>query len=54
MQIPMPNKYLGCGYEGLGFCRNDGWIMENMDIGQGTHCTKMGGDSLAENTPNAL
>ena len=21
--------------------------------GQGTYCTKMGGDSLAENTPNA-
>jgi hypothetical protein len=35
---------------GLVFCRNNGWIME----GQVTHSTKMGADSLAENTPNAL
>ena len=27
--------------------------MENMDIGQGTHSTKMGADKLAENTQNA-
>ena len=27
--------------------------MENMDKGQGTHCTKMGADSLAQNTLNA-
>ena len=35
IQIPIPNKYhLGCGYKGLGFCRNNGWIMENMDMPQ--------------------
>jgi hypothetical protein len=28
-----PNKYLGCGYEGLVFCRNNGRLMENMDKG---------------------
>ena len=27
---PIPNKYLGCGYKGLVFCRNNGWLMENM------------------------
>ena len=27
------HKYLGCGYEGLLFCRNNGWIMQNMDKG---------------------
>ena len=27
--------------------------MNNGKHGQGTHCTKMGADSLAENTPNA-
>ena len=32
--------------KGLVLCRNNGWIMKNMDI------TKMGADSLAENTPN--
>ena len=27
-----PNpKYLGCGYKGLVFCRNNGWIMENIE-----------------------
>ena len=40
-------KYLGCGYKGLVFCRNNGWIMKDMD------CSKMGTESLAENTPNA-
>ena len=30
-QITTPNKYLGCWYNGLVFCRNNGWIMENMD-----------------------
>ena len=25
-QIPIPNKYLECGYKGLVFCRNNGWI----------------------------
>jgi hypothetical protein len=24
---------LGCGYKGLVVCRNNGWIMENMDKG---------------------
>ena len=28
--------------------------MEKMDKGLTVHCTKMGADSLAENTPNAL
>ena len=27
--------------------------MINVKHGQGTHCTKMGADELAENTPNA-
>ena len=31
--MPIPNKYLGCGYKGLVFCRNNGWLMENMDKG---------------------
>ena len=30
---PNPNKYLGFGYEGLVFCRNNGLLMENMDKG---------------------
>ena len=42
---------MGCGYKDWVFCRNNGWIMKNMD--KGTHCTQMGADSLAENTPNA-
>ena len=33
IQIQIANKYLGCGYKGLVFCRNNGWIMENMDKG---------------------
>ena len=32
-QIPIPNKYFGCGYKGLFFCRNNGWLMKNMDKG---------------------
>ena len=32
-QIPIPNKYLEFGYKGLVFCRNNGWLMENMDKG---------------------
>ena len=48
IQIKIPNKYLGCGYKGSVFCRNNSWIMENMDKGM-----RMGADSLAENTPNA-
>ena len=31
--VQIPNKYLGCGYKGLVFCRNNGRIMENMDKG---------------------
>ena len=27
------NKYLRCRFKGLVFCRNNGWIMENMDKG---------------------
>ena len=53
IQIQIPYKYLRCGCKGLGFCRNNGWVIENMDKAQGTHCTKMCADSLAENTPNA-
>ena len=33
IQIPIQNKCLGCGYKGLVFCRNNCWIMENMDKG---------------------
>ena len=33
VQIPIPNKYLGLGYKGLVFCRNNGWLMKNMDKG---------------------
>ena len=33
IQIPIPNKNLGFGYKGLVFCRNNGWLMENMDKG---------------------
>ena len=47
----MPNKYLGCGFKGFVFCRNNGWL--NGKHGQGTHSTKMGANSLAENTLNA-
>ena len=25
-------EYLGCGYKDLVFCRNKGWIIENMDM----------------------
>ena len=39
--------YFLCGCKGLVFCRNNG------KHGQGTHCTKMDTDSLAENTTNA-
>ena len=42
-----PKWIMGCGYKGLVFCRNSGWIMENMNKG-----LKMGADSLSENTPN--
>ena len=29
IQIPIPNRYLGFGYKGLVFCRNNGSLMEN-------------------------
>ena len=45
IQIPLPNKYLGVGYKGL-VCRNNGWIMENMD-------KELTVPKWAENTPNA-
>ena len=51
IQIPIPDKYLGCEYKGLDFCRNNGWLVENMD--KGLTVPKMGADSSAENTPNA-
>ena len=47
-----PNKYLGFGYNGLVFCRNNGSLMENMDKGLIVH-TKMSADKSFENTPNA-
>ena len=47
---PNPNRYLGFGYRGLVFCRNNNGIMENMDKGLST---KIGANKLAENTPNA-
>ena len=49
IQIPIPNIYLECGYKGLVFCKNNGWIFGKH--GQG--CTKMGANSSAENSPNA-
>ena len=33
IQIPNSTKYLGCGYKGLVFCRNNDWLMENVDKG---------------------
>ena len=50
IQIPIPNNYLGCGYKGLLFVK----LLINGKHGQGTHNTKMGTVSSAENTPNAL
>ena len=47
IQMPLPNNYLGVGYKGLVFCRNNG------KHGQETHSTKMGADSPVQNTPNA-
>ena len=35
IQIPLPNRYLGVGYKGLVFCRNNGWLMENMRMDKG-------------------
>ena len=31
IKIQIPNKYLGFEYKGLFFCRNDGWLIENMN-----------------------
>ena len=31
IQIQVPNKYLGFTFKGLVFCRNNYWLMENMD-----------------------
>ena len=45
IQIPIPNKYLGLGYKGLLFIKI---MVEQWKLGQGTHCTKMGADRLAE------
>ena len=39
IQIPVPNKSLELLFKGLAFCRNNGWLMENM-----------GADKSAENT----
>ena len=50
IQIQIPNKYLGFGYKGLVFCRNNGW--SHRKHGQGTYSTKMGSDKLAKNTLN--
>ena len=33
IQIQIPNKFLGCGYEGFVLFRNNGRILENMDKG---------------------
>ena len=33
------------------FCRNNGWLMENVDK-ELTHSTKMSADKSAQNTPN--
>ena len=43
-------KYLGFGYKGLVFSRNNGWLMENMD--KRLTVPKMGADKLVENTPD--
>ena len=52
IQIPVPNQFLECEYKGLVFFRNNGWIMGKH--GQGTHCTKMGAGSSAENAPEFI
>ena len=36
----IPNKYFGCGYKGFVFCRNNGWIMENIEKGADTSAKK--------------
>ena len=47
IQFLILNEYLGFGYKGIVFCRNNG------KNGQETHSTKMGADSSVKNTPNA-
>ena len=42
IQIPLSDKYLGFGYKGLVFCKNNGF--NNGKHGQGTRSTKMGAD----------
>ena len=50
--MPIPNKYLGRGYKGLVFCRNNGWIwLDNGKHGRGTHSTKMGADIVWPKIP---
>ena len=51
IQIPIPNKYLGCEYKSLVFFRNNDWIMEKMD--KGLTVPKWVLNSSAENSPNA-
>jgi hypothetical protein len=31
IQIPLPNEYMWVGYKSLVFCRNNGWMIKNMD-----------------------
>ena len=33
IQIPIPKKYLRCGYKGLFICRNNAWLTKNTDEG---------------------
>ena len=49
---PDPKKYLGCEYKGSVFCRNNDFIMENMD--KGLTVPKWVLISLAENMPKCL
>ena len=51
IQISIPPKNLGFGYEGLVSCRNNSWLIKKN--GQGTHSTKKGADKLAKNFLNA-
>ena len=51
VQIQIPNKYLGCGYNGLVFVEK--MVELNGKYGQGIHCTKMGANSSSKITQNA-
>jgi hypothetical protein len=44
---------LGFGYKGLVFCRNNDRLF-NGKHNQETHCTKMGADKSAKNTPKFI